>query len=116
MRAGFCVQAFVGDAQAFNRAPADEMLLHNRFRVYRAHVAVPDSLRVAHHRGTVFALVQAAGLVDAHPAGKSCFLGQLLQARVQIALSIGGATGPRRVSRARVMADEDVMLKSWQWE
>ena len=60
MRAGFCIQAFVGDAQAFNRAPADEMLLHNRFRVFRAHVAVPDSLRVDDDGGTMLALIQAA--------------------------------------------------------
>jgi len=60
MRAGFCVQALVGDAQALNRASADEMLLHNRFRIFRAHVAVPHSLRVDDDGGAMLALIQAA--------------------------------------------------------
>jgi len=74
MRAGFCVKAFVGDAQVLNRAPADEMFPHNRLGVFGAHVAVPDSLRVDDDCGTMFALVQAARFVDSHPAGESGLL------------------------------------------
>ncbi len=60
MRAGFCVQAIVGDAQALNRASADEMLLYYGFSVFRPHVSVPDSLRVDDDGRPVLALIQAA--------------------------------------------------------
>ena len=50
--------------------------------------AVPHGLGVDHHHGPVFALVQAAGFVDPHPAAQPGIASQLLQPRVQVALSI----------------------------
>jgi hypothetical protein len=62
----------------------------------------------------VLALVQASGLVDAHPRTQSGFLRQSLQFGVQVALAIPGAGRPRRPFRAGIMTDEDVVLKCGQ--
>ena len=78
------------------------------------HIAIPDRLGIDHHHRPMFALVQAAGFVDAHPAAQSGRLGQLLQLCVQVAASIGGTGGARRARRACVAADKDVALKCGQ--
>ena len=109
MRAGLGIQALLGHAQPLHRPAAHQVFRHNLGGVLRAHVAVPDGLRVNHHRGPVLALVQAAGFVDPHPAAQPGLLGQLLQPRVQIAFSIGGAGGPRRIGGAELW-----QTKTWR--
>ena len=90
------------------------MLHHDLLRIFGAHAAVPDGLRVNHHRGAVLALVQAAGLVDSDFAGQARVSRKLLQPGVQRARSIGGAGGPGRVGGPDVVADKDVALKGRQ--
>jgi len=68
MRARFCVQALVGNAKALNRATADEMFPHDVFRIFRAHVAVPDGFGVNNDCWPVLALIETARLVDAYLA------------------------------------------------
>ena len=114
MRAALGVQALLGHAQPFHRPSADQVLGDNLRCVFGPHIAVPDCLRVNHHHGPMFALVQAAGFVDAHPAAQPGGLGQLLQLRVQIAFSIGGAGRPGRVRGACVVADKDVAFECGQ--
>ena len=71
---------------------------------------------LAFAKGDVLALVQAAGLIDAHLARKAGGLGKLLQLRVQIALSILGAGGPRRTGGTGVAADKNVVFERGQAE
>ena len=66
MRAGLGVDARVGKTQALDGPAAHQMLLDNFRRVRWLHMAVPDGLRVDHHRGPMFALIKAEGFVDAH--------------------------------------------------
>jgi hypothetical protein len=114
MRAGFAVDAVFGDAKALDGTTGDEVFGNNFSGVFGPDVAVPDGVRIDNHGGAVLALVEATGLVDAHPAGEACFFAKLLQARVQIALSVACAGWPGGLSRADIVADEDVTFKQGQ--
>ncbi|SPE27112.1 hypothetical protein SBA5_570004 [Candidatus Sulfotelmatomonas gaucii] len=114
MRARLRVDATLSQAKPLHRPPAHQVLLHNLRRIFRLHVAVPHRLGVHHHRGTVLALVQAAGFVNPHLGLEPCLSAQLLQPRMQFALAIAGAGGPWRIDRADVVADKNVALKRGQ--
>jgi hypothetical protein len=79
VRAAFGVQALVGHAQPLDRLAAHQVLLNDVRGIRGVHVAVPDRLGINHHHGPVFALVQAAGLVDAHRFAQARGPGKLLQ-------------------------------------
>ena len=66
MRAGLGVEAFFGQAEALDRAAADEVLIDDFGGVFGADVTVPDGLRVDDDGGAVLALVEAAGFVHAN--------------------------------------------------
>jgi hypothetical protein len=114
VRTGFGVDALISQAQPLHRPAADQVLLYDLRRIFGLDVPVPNRLGIHHHRRPVFALVKAPGLVDPNLAGKAGFLGQLLQLRVQLALSIGRAGGTRRIRGARIVADKNVVFKNWQ--
>ena len=114
MRAGFCIQAGLGQAQPFYRPPANQVLLYNRLRILGLHIPVPNRVRVDHDRGPMLALVEAAGFIDSHPPGKARLFRELLQPGVQFALSILRARGARRIGWAHIVADENVVFKSGQ--
>ncbi len=116
MRAAFGVQTRIGDAQPLHGPAGDEVLAHDLFRVFGLDAAIPDGVRVDDDSGPVLALVEAAGLVDAHPAAQTGFARELLQARVQRAGSVTRAGGPRRIGRARIETDKDVAFKWGQAE
>ena len=88
MRAAFVVEALFCNAQAFHGLATDEVLLDDGLGVFRFDIAVPNRFRVNHDSGSVFALVEAAGLVDAHFAGQPCGFGKLLQPGVQVAFAV----------------------------
>jgi hypothetical protein len=116
MRAAFGIHARVGKAQPLHRPPAHQVLRHNLFRVLRLHVPVPNRIGIHHYRGPMLALVQAAGLVDAHLRAQPGLARKLLQARVQSARSVACARGSRRIGRASVVTDKDVSFKWGQAE
>jgi len=64
--AGFGVDAFLGQPQALDGLAANQMLLHNLRGVGRLHMAVPHRIGIDDDRRPVFALVEAAGFVNAH--------------------------------------------------
>ena len=68
MRASLGVYAFIGQAEPLDWPTSDKVLVDYFGGVFRPDVAVPDSLRIDDDRAAVLALVQAAGLVDAHLA------------------------------------------------
>jgi len=51
MRAALRVQALIGNAQPFHRAPAGQMLPHDLFGVLGLHTPVPDGVGIHHYRG-----------------------------------------------------------------
>jgi hypothetical protein len=79
MHAALRIQAIIRNPQPFHRAPANQVLAHDLGRILRLHIPVPDRLRVHHHHRTVFTLVQASGLIDAHLSSQPGSLGTLLQ-------------------------------------
>jgi hypothetical protein len=114
MRACFGVYARVGKAEAFHGTAIDQVLLHDLRGIFGLHVAIPNCLGIDDHRGTVFALVKAEGLIDANSVAEAGCFRQLLQLGVQLALAVSCARGPRSTFRTGVMADEDVVLERWQ--
>ncbi len=114
MRTTLGVQAILGHAQALHGPAGDQMLGNNGFGILRPDVAVPNGFRINNHHGAVLALVEAAGFVDAHAAGKPGGFGEPLQAGVQIACAVARAGGPRRFRRASIVADKHVTLKAGQ--
>jgi hypothetical protein len=114
MWTAFGIQALLGHTQALHWPSAYEVLFDDRRGIIGPYVAVPYRFGINHHHGTVFALVEASGFVDPHPGSEPSRLGQLLQTGVQIALSIHGAGGPRRISGTGVVADKDVAFKCGQ--
>jgi hypothetical protein len=91
MRAGLGIDARIGQAQSLHRPAVYQVLLHNLRGIFRLHMPVPDSLGIHDHRGPVFALVKATRLVNTDGISQAGGLGELLQLRVQFALSIGCA-------------------------
>lgn len=91
MRARLRIQTRIRNPQPLHRPAANQVLSHNLFRILRLHVPVPHRLGIHHHRGPVLALVQAAGLVDPHPAAQPGLFRELLQPRMQLAFSISRA-------------------------
>jgi hypothetical protein len=114
MRACLRVDALVGEAQALNGTAVDQMLLDDFGGIFWLDVAVPDGFGIDDYRRPVFALIQASRLVDSDRAPQACSLRQLLQLRVQFALSIRGARRPGSAFRADIVADKDVALENGQ--
>jgi hypothetical protein len=114
MRAGFAVEAVFVDAEALDGTTRDEVLGDDGLCVFRPDIAVPNRVRVHHDCRAVLALVETAGFIDAHAAGKAGFPAQLLQTGVQFAFAIAGAGRARRIGRANVVANEDVAFKPGQ--
>jgi hypothetical protein len=108
------IDALFGQAQPFHRPAAHQVLLDNLGGVLRRDAAVPDSLGVHDYRGSVLALVKAAGLVNAHGGSQAGSPAQLLQLGMQFALAIGGAGWTGRIGGTGIKADKDVTLKRWQ--
>ena len=108
------VDALIGEAQALDGAAADEVFAHDLLGILWLDVAVPDGLGIDDDSGAVLALVEAAGLVDAHSAGEVCGLRGLLQGHMDIASASGCARGARRTVRALIGTDKDMMFKDGQ--
>ena len=60
MRAGFCIDAFLGQPEALNRLAAYQVLFHDLRRVGWLYMAIPDGIWINDDRRAVFALVEAA--------------------------------------------------------
>lgn len=114
MRAGLGVEAFFGQAEALDRAAADEVLIDDFGGVFGADVTVPDGLRVDDDGGAVLALVEAAGLVDADARREAGGLGQLLNGGVELSFAVGVAGGARGILGTGVGADKDMAFKRGQ--
>jgi hypothetical protein len=111
VRAGFGVEAGFGDTEAFDGAAGDEVLGDDFIGIFRLDAAIPDGIGVDDNGGAVFALVEAAGFVDADTTGKAGLAGELREAGVEGALAVSGTGWTGRIGRADVMADEDVAFE-----
>jgi hypothetical protein len=114
MRAGFGVDAFVGQTQALDRPAAHQVLFHDLCGVSGLHMAVPDGFGVNHYRWSMFALVKAHGFVDAHGSAKTGGFRQLLQLGMKLAFPIGSARWAGRIGGTGVMTDKNVVFERGQ--
>ena len=113
MRAGRIVQAIGCDLQVGDDSTIDKCFRDDALAVVGLDGPIPDALRIDDEHGPVFALVKAAGGVDADGARNVVLL--LLDFGFQF---IAEAFGARCAARAAVMicvshifADEEMILK-----
>src|SRR5690348_7551410 len=95
MFTGIRIQALIADQQAHYRFAADDVRLHNFVDIGRLHVSIPHRLRINHQVRPMLALVQASGLIGAHPPFKPEFSKLLLEQPLQFGLAGRIATSPR---------------------
>ncbi len=114
MRASLRIDALICEPEPFHGAAVDQVLLHNLRGVFRLYMSVPDRLGIDNDRRAVLALIEAAGLVDADRIPQARRLRDLLKLRVQFALAICSARGPRRPFGTDIMANKNVMFENWQ--
>jgi hypothetical protein len=112
--AGFCVDALFGQAQALDGMAAYQVLFHDGRGVRGLQVAVPDGIGVNDDRRPMFALVEAAGFVDADFDAEAGGFGELLQLCEELAFSVGSAGRAGRIGGTGVLADKDVTFKCGQ--
>ena len=60
MRAGFGVDALIGQAQPLNWLAANQVFFYDLRCIFRLNVPVPDRLWIHHHGWPVLALVKAS--------------------------------------------------------
>ena len=113
MRAGRIVQAIGCDLQVGDDSTIDKCFRDDALAVVGLDGPIPDALRIDDEHGPVFALVKAAGGVDADGARNVVLL--LLDFGFQF---IAEAFGARCAARAagmicvsHVFADEEMILK-----
>jgi len=114
MGAGLGIDAFVGETQALDGTAGDEVLVDDFGGVFGADMAVPDGLRVNDDSAPMLALIEAAGLVDAHAGAEAGSLDELLDGGMKFALTVGIAGGARGVGGAGIGADKHVAFKRGQ--
>ena len=114
VRAAFRVDALIGQPQAFDGTAAHQVLLYDLRGVRRLYMAIPDAFGIYHYGWAVFALIKAAGFIDAHDRAQPRGFRQLLQLSVEFAFSIAGAGWARGIGGTGVEANKDVTLKRGQ--
>jgi len=112
--AGFCVDALFGQAKALDGMAAYQVLFHDGRGVRGLQVAVPDGIGVNDDRRPMFALVEAAGFVDADGRTEAGRLGKLLQLGEELAFSVGSAGRAGRIGGTSVQTDKNVTFKCGQ--
>jgi len=99
--------------KAFDGLSSNEVLLDNFLGVARMDEAVPDGLGIDDDDSRVFALVKAAGLVDADPALKPGRLYSILQRATKFLAVFVSAARAGGGFIPLIDADKDVVLVVW---
>jgi hypothetical protein len=104
------VQDGVGNDQALNRLPADDVRLDDFVHVFRLNASIPDRFRVNDHSWPQFALIQATGFVGADIFNSE--LRQLgLEQALEFALTGGIATAARVALFPLIHADKNMFVE-----
>jgi hypothetical protein len=104
------VDAALGQQQSFYRTPRQQMRGNNFVHICFRHVPIPHGFWIDDHGGPMFALVQAASLVDADSILEACSIDGLLEPCLQLRFAIGIAAGTGAAGFAPVGADKYVPL------
>ena len=108
MFAGFRMNTSIGQQQPFYRTASHQMRRNNFSHIRFIYVPVPDRFRIDDNGRPMFALIQAAGLVDTDRALQAGSVHGLLQLGVQLRFAVSVATGTRTAGLALVDADKHV--------
>ena len=101
-----------GHEQAFHQFSLDHVSFHNFRDVGFIADPIPDALRINDDAGTIFAMIQAPGLVGTDDAFEAKALNFLLEECVKLRGTVIG-TAPSRVTLGPLInANEDMMLES----
>jgi len=112
VRAVAGVDAGVGKAEAFDETAVEEMLLNDLFGVVRVGKTVPDGFGIDDQDGTVLALIEATGLVDADPVLEAGSLDHILEGAAEFLAVLVAATGAGGGIVALTEANKEVMSKA----
>ena len=110
MLAGCGIDASFGQHQPFDRMSSHQMRGNNFIHVGFRDVPIPDGFRINDHGWPMFALVQAAGLVDADTPLQAGHIYGLLEPPLQLRFSVRIAAGTRAAGFALIDADKYVPL------
>jgi hypothetical protein len=106
MLAGSGIDAAFGQQQPFDRTPRHQMGGNNLIHIGFRDMPIPDGFRIDDHRWPMFALVQAAGLVDADASLQAGHIHSVLEPRLQLRFAVGVTAGTRTAWFALVDADK----------
>src|SRR4051812_1354377 len=108
MRTRRCIQTSIGYHQPAHGLPTDDVRLYDLIEVFFANPAVPNRFGINHHVRSMLALIEAAGLVRAHPALQPTVAKLRLQCFLQLRLPSWVAAPSRTGRIAHVRADKNV--------
>ncbi len=112
MRAAVGIDAGVGEAEAFDGAAVEEMLLDDLFGITGFGKTVPDGVGIDDEDGAVLALVEAARLVDADTVFQARGFDGIFESAAEFFPVSEGAAGAGGFV-ALVEADKEVMFEDW---
>jgi hypothetical protein len=106
-----CIDAAIRQLQSLHWTAIHDVRRHNLFHIGRIYKAVPDRLRVDHHRRPVLALIQASRFIRAHLGAHTGFGQLLLEKSLEIAFPGRIARSPRMPLGPLVTTYKDVVQK-----
>jgi hypothetical protein len=110
------VDAGVGKAEAIDGTAVEEVLVDDLLGVAGVGEAVPDGFGIDDEDGTVFALVEAAGLIDADAVLEAGGFDGVLEGATEFLAVFVAAAGAGGGFVALVEADKEVVFKDWHWK
>ena len=113
MRAVVGVDAGVGKAEALDGTAVEKVLLDDLFGVVGIGETVPDGFGVDDEDGTVLALIEATGFVDANAVLEAGGLDGILEGAAEFFAVFVAAAGAGGGIVALVEADKNVMFEDW---
>lgn len=107
------VQAILGNPQIFENSSANDGLVNNSGHIAGLYTAIKDSLRIDRNRRTMFALIQATGLVGADCRSQTTAFELGLECTAKRFAPIRVAATPSMAGGPLVATNEYVADKGW---
>jgi hypothetical protein len=107
------VDAGIAQPQPLDWFSSDNVGLDDFFYIGEGHAAIPHAFRIDHDVRTMFALVQASGLIRSHSSFQSALRQLLLEHFLQFGVSRRITASPRMSRWALVPTDENMLLELW---
>jgi len=105
------VDAGISQPQSLHGLPANDVGFDDLIHIHQGHASIPNRFGVDHEVRTVFALVQAPGLVSSDAPLQSALFQLLLKQFLQFGCALGIAAAARVSRRPLVPTNKDVPLK-----